>query len=226
MVGMSQVEATRAAGELGVQPASDPHEPIPAVRDRASDEPWSPRKLWSLALRSVLGVGLLFGAVAVLASFWRHELEALGRGFVDRFGLLGMSLGTLLADGLHFPVPPQFYMLMAIISGGSQVAALVAISIGSMLGGATGFTLSRYAGRLPRVERWLERSSRGAHGLFERYGYRAVVLVSVLPVAYSMLCYLAGLHRLPRRVFVMLSVLRIPRLLLFYYLIRLGWMVV
>lgn len=202
-----------------------PAEPLSEVRleQAPPPKPRGARSLVVMILRLLLSVAVLFAVVAFIAGRFRPELEALGRSFVERFGVLGMAFGTFIADGFHFPVPPQFYMLIAIAGGESPVLPMVAITIGSLLGGTAGFLFAGRVARFPRIEQWLAKSSHRAAELFSRFGYRAVLLATVLPVAYSMLCYLAGIYRLPVKVFALLCVLRIPRLIAFYYLIRLGW---
>lgn len=174
-------------------------------------------------LRWALGVIALLGVVVALARWLRPELESVGRGFVDRFGLLGMTLGTFLADGFHFPVPPQFYMLMAIAAESPPFWTLVAITLGSMLGGTAGFFLARRLSRFQLVARKLARSARLVERFRSRHGYRMVIAVSMTPIAYSVLCYLAGVYRLPKRLYVLLAALRVPKLVLYYYLVRFGW---
>jgi membrane protein YqaA with SNARE-associated domain len=171
----------------------------------------------------VLGVLLLVGAIAVLGVIFRSELEAMGRAFVDRFGLLGMALGTLLADGLHCPIPPQFYMLMGITSGVPAAKTLTAVNIGSFAGAWIGFFVSGKLGDLKFIARRLERPRRMIDGALARYGMWTVVVASLLPLAYSALCYLAGMNRIPKRAFALVTLLRIPRLCGYYYLVRLGW---
>jgi membrane protein YqaA with SNARE-associated domain len=175
------------------------------------------------ALRSLVGLALLLGGMIALANTFRAPLERLGVTFVERFGYSGMTLGTFIADGFHFPIPPQFYMLMAVTSGVSQVASLAAITGGSLAGGLAGYHLSAKLARVPVIARRLERARGFAERAFSRFGYRAALLASVLPIAYSVLCYLAGIYGLPRRVFGVLWLCRIPKLLAYYYLVRLGW---
>jgi membrane protein YqaA with SNARE-associated domain len=160
-----------------------------------------------------------------LASMFREPLERIGGAFVERFGYLGMALGTLVADGFHFPIPPQFYMLMAVTSGASRPLALLAITAGSLAGGFIGYRVAARLARFSPIARRLERSQGLATAAFSRFGYRAAIVASLLPIAYSVLCYLAGIHGLPRRTFAVLSLCRIPRLLLFFYLVELGWSV-
>lgn len=161
--------------------------------------------------------------VALLGYVARNPATALARGLVGRLGLWGMALGTLLADGVQFPIPPQFYMLLAVASGAPAAPAFVAICAGSLAAGLLGYHLARWASRLA----WLSRATKSYRelltGAFERFGYRAAVFASLLPVPYSVLCYAAGLNRMPRRFLALLSLCRIPKLLGFYWLVRAGW---
>src|SRR5688500_14238206 len=81
-----------------------------------------------LGLRWMAGIAVVFVGMIALASSFREPLERIGRAFVERFGYPGMALGTLIADGFHFPIPPQFYMLMAVTSDASRPIALGAIA--------------------------------------------------------------------------------------------------
>ncbi len=177
-----------------------------------------------LVLQTLLAVFVLLGFVSALAHLLKPELEALGRGFLERFGALGLSLGTFLADGLHFPIPPQFYMLAAISAGWSAGTTLLAISTGSLLGGVISHLIGRHVlWRLGFLRRIVDRSRKRFDWLFARYGYWAVAVGSISPVPFSLLCNLSGLYRVPFRLFLVLSLFRVPRVFLFYVLIRFGW---
>jgi membrane protein YqaA with SNARE-associated domain len=184
---------------------------------------FSKRDLALITLRFCAGLALLFAAMLGVARVFRAPLESLGRTFVERFGYPGMLLGTFVADGFHFPVPPQFYMLMAVSSGASRPLAFAFITCGSLLGGVVGYHVAGRLADLKPIARLLARAQGPTRRAFARFGYRAALVASLLPVAYSVLCYLAGLYRLPRRVFAVLCLCRIPRLLLFFYLVKLGW---
>jgi membrane protein YqaA with SNARE-associated domain len=183
--------------------------------------PW--RDLLRYLVQLALGIGAFVALVSAAAYFARAELDALGRTFVQHFGVAGMFLGTFLADAFSFPIPPQFYMLTAISAGQSQLAAMVAICAASMIAGCVGY---RLAGRLARVRllaRRIEASRVKFDRLLERYGYWAIILGSITPIPFSVLCYLSGLYRIPARYFAVLILTRVPRLLVFYALIRAGW---
>lgn len=179
--------------------------------------------MW-LVMRFVLGLSVLVGLVVALVRFARPELEQLGTWFVERFGAVGVALGTLIADGFHFPIPPQFYMLLSIAAGAPAALTLGATMIGSLIGGTLGFALARRLGSVPSVARFIERlSGRIGQKLGHDYAYRSVLFLSITPMAFSVLCYLAGLYRMRRGPFFLLLALRIPKLVLYYYLVRMGW---
>jgi membrane protein YqaA with SNARE-associated domain len=176
-----------------------------------------------LLLRLALGLALLLAFVVVLGRTFRPELEGIGRGFVARFGLFGMGLGTFIADGFHVPIPPQFYMLLGITSGVPATHTLAVIGAGSFAGGWVGFLLSRHLLCFEAVARLFERPQKLAEGMLARHGAWALVFLSLLPVAYSVLCYLSGLAGLKNRAFLVIALFRLPRLVAYYYLVELGW---
>lgn len=183
----------------------------------------APREVTWLIMRLLFVLVIVCAVAALLAAHFRPQAEGVARAFVATFGVAGMALGTFLADGFQFPIPPQFYMLLAVASGFSPVASFAAIAVASLLAGGLGYRLCALASRW----RWLARKTSKQRELlqraFERYGHRAALLAMLLPIPYSLLCYLAGLGRLPRTFLLLLSLYRVPKLLGFYLLVYLGW---
>ena len=204
--------AESAARDIPVEISAAPTDPAPS-RDGA--------RHW---LRLLLGIAALLGFVAIVVRTFRPQLEALGRAFVDHFGLAGIALGALLADGFHFPVPPQFYMLLAVGAGIPDLPTFLAVLAGSLLGGAAGYRVARQLARFRRVSRWLERSGAGFRAQLEgRKAYRSAIIASVTPLPFSVQCYVCGLYRLPLGAFALILLLRIPKLAVFYTVIKAGW---
>ena len=181
------------------------------------------REVLGLVVRLLLGLVIACSVAALLAAHFRPRAEGLARAFVATFGLAGMALGTFLADGLQFPIPPQFYMLLAVASGVSPAPAFGAIAAASLLAGGLGYWLCGWAARWPWLARKTAEQRRLLLRAFERYGHRAALLAMLLPIPYSLLCYLAGLGRLPRTFWLLLSLYRVPKLLFFYALVYFGW---
>ena len=181
------------------------------------------REAAALWVKLVLGAAGLVAVVAFLGHSFRPELEGMGRAFLERFGYGGIALGTFLADGLHCPVPPQFYMLASIVSGWSVPGTLVAVCAGSLLGGITAYSIARRAAALPFLQRVLARSQAKVDWLFDRYGRWAVAIGSLTPIPFSFLCYIAGAYRMRLRIFLGLALFRIPKIVFYFYLVQLGW---
>jgi membrane protein YqaA with SNARE-associated domain len=194
--------------------------------ETSAEEPVTPElrsRVW-LVLRFTLGLLALLAVVVLLVRTLKPELEQAGRLFVDRFGLTGVLIGTFVADGFSCPIPPQFYMLLGIAAGRSALSIISVTVLGSLLGGMCGFLLARRIGRIPRFASWLERVSGNAgRRLGQRYAHRSVLVASFTPIAFSMLCYLAGLYRTRASAFALLLALRVPKLILYYYLVSVGW---
>jgi membrane protein YqaA with SNARE-associated domain len=196
----------------------------PVAVDEATQAPASRRSRVKLILRFGLGLVILLALVVLLVRTLRPELEAVGTWFVERFGLAGVAAGAFIADGFHFPVPPQFYMLLATAARADPLAILAATSAGSLLGGVTGYLVARRLGHIRALSRWLGRVSGDAGELLgQRYPYRSAVLASCTPMAFSVLCYLAGLFGVRRGPLLVLLALRVPKIALYYYLVRVGW---
>lgn len=181
------------------------------------------RRAVLLILKTLLLIGLVLGGVVAASVYYRPQLEPLARGFIARFGLLGLVVGSLLADSVHVPVPPQFYILTVVASGGRQALPMAAIILGSVLGGLVGHLLGRAIASRESLRLRFARSQEKAAALFTRHGLATVLLLGVSPMPYPLLCQAAGFYRMSPRLFALYAVLRVPRLLFFYALIRLGW---
>jgi uncharacterized membrane protein YdjX (TVP38/TMEM64 family) len=134
-----------------------------------------------------------------------------------------MAGGAFLADGIHFPVPPQAYMLLGVAGGYGVAPAFASVSVGSALGGLVAFAIAR---RLSRV-RFLQSAVRGPRALvdtlFARHRYWGLAVAALLPISYWMLCSIGGLSRLAYRSYAVLALMRLPRLLLSYVVVVALW---
>jgi membrane protein YqaA with SNARE-associated domain len=162
-------------------------------------------------------------ALALVAWRFRDELEHWAKWFVDRFGPVGMAAGSFLADGIHFPVPPQFYLVAGVADGTGRAAALASVVFGSVLGGLVAFALGRTKLGARLTGALVRRSRVHAERFLARRGMTGLVVASLLPVSYWLLCVLAGALGLPWRSYGILAVMRVPKIVLSYAFIVVLW---
>ncbi|MBX3264637.1 MAG: VTT domain-containing protein [Labilithrix sp.] len=178
-------------------------------------------------LLAVLRVAASFALLVLLVTFvgWalRDELTRFGGWFVTRFGFVGIAAGAFVADCVHFPIPPQFYLLTGIAGGRPVTIVLLAVLAGSELGGLTAFALARALGRSPSVARRLASTRDLITRAIERQGYAGLAAATLLPISFSILCMATGAMRLPYKAFGVLAVMRVPRILLSYAVIVVAW---
>lgn len=196
-------------GEVEGTGAAAPHGPAGSVR--------------GFVLRTLVGLGVAFAFVAVAGRLFRPELEALAKGFVAQFGYGGMFLGAFAADAFSFPVPPWFYFVLGVASGTPVLPMLVVVCVASLVAANVAYAMSAQVAELrlfrPRIEAVRARIA----PLLAKHGVWAVVAMGFLPLPFSITCYVAGSYRIGPRLFSVYLALRVPRLLLFYALVRLGW---
>jgi membrane protein YqaA with SNARE-associated domain len=184
-------------------------------------------------LRFAAGLGALVLVVTVLGVAFRPELSRFAQGFVGRFGFGGMLVGSALADGVHFPIPPQFYLFTGIASGHSRLVVFAVVLAGSELGGLAAFESARFVAarsafvraRLAAPRRLLEPSFGRSSGRARSTGrdLHALVVATLLPIGYQLLCMTGGAMRLPHRTYVIFALARLIRLTASYVVIVLAW---
>ncbi len=197
-------------------------EPVSNVAAPPAEAPrWDVRRA---VIRIVISLSLFFAFMAGLAKVFGPQIEAAGQAFVDRFGLLGLALGMMLADALSMPPPPLFYIVIVATNPSSHLVGMTVISIASMAAGIVGYKLSALLSARPFFQRRIDATRARMDKLFDRYGFWAFAIASATPMPFSIMCYVAGVYRVKPKLFALVLLFRIPRLLVMYWLARAGWM--
>lgn len=174
-------------------------------------------------LRLLLALIALVVVISTLAAFFRDIFEPLSAQLLRRLGAPGVGFGTFLADAIHFPVPPQFYMLATIASGSASWLPMVGICIGSIAGGVIAFYLGGSFTNVRFIESRLIHTRQVVEKLVSRYGIVAPFIATITPISFSTMCNVFGFYKMPKRLLYLLLLLRIPRLLFYYFVIKSGW---
>ena len=150
-------------------------------------------------------MGVLGDAILWLTEFSKHTLDA--TGYLGLFALMA-------AESMVFPVPSEAVMPFAgaLIRDGrfSWAGAIVASSLGSLLGSYVSYQLGAY-GFLPLVRRYgkyifvHEHHIEAAHRFFERRGTTAVFICRFIPGVRHVSSIPAGSARMPLAPFLAAS---------------------
>lgn len=182
---------------------------------------WDARRA---VIRIVVSLGLFFVFMAGLAKLFGPQIEGAGQAFVDRFGLAGLAAGMIFADAFSMPPPPLFYIVIVATNPESHVVGMAVISVASMIAGVIGYKLSALLSGRPFFQRRIDATRARMDKLFDRYGFWAFAIASATPMPFSIMCYVAGVYRVKPKLFALVLLFRIPRLLVMYWLARAGWM--
>ena len=215
------IPSSLAAPPRRERPQCGREAPLPADEDLGHP---TRRDIIVGCVRLFVGFAGLIAIVAFVGWRFRSELEHFGRWFVERFGAAGMAGGAFLADGLHFPLPPQFYLLTGIAGGYGTLPALACVLAGSITGGFVAFALARRVAGVPFFERRFSTTRHVLRRLLRARGKTwGLVIAGLLPVSFFVLCVLGGMMGLRYRDYAILGLMRIPRLVLSFGLIVLAW---
>lgn len=175
-----------------------------------------------LLVKTVVGIcGLVLG-VGVLALLFKDPLiDASGR-FVETFGLVGLFFGFLLPDAFPLPLPHEAFSTFSLIGGVPFWTIVVVASSGSLIGGVIGFFIGRKLGHTGWFQRIMAGHGAEAHALVERYGGVALAIGALTPLPFFITCWAAGALDMTFQRYFRWSLLRIPRVIFYTWLIQIG----
>jgi uncharacterized membrane protein YdjX (TVP38/TMEM64 family) len=178
----------------------------------------------ALFAKFVLGVALLSAALLGLGTAYRGPLLALSDAYVRVFGGPGLALVWGLLDILPFPVFPQDVFMALSLLGGMGFWTTWAWSVlGSFVGGTVSFACGRWLGKHPRYVATTQRGNgKRIAGLIRRNRTLTLALCAVSPLPYSTGTWACGATGMPLGRFLLVSLLRGPRILFYLWLIQTG----
>ncbi|MFV8756446.1 YqaA family protein [Nannocystaceae bacterium ST9] len=181
-----------------------------------------------LIVTTIIAMIVFTGVVGVLAWFFREPLLEVGHWFVDNFGGPGVAVGYYLPDAFTVPLPNDAFTAFGLWGGMPFWEVVAWGSLGSIAGGSTGWAIGRYLiARNERLQGFMQK--RGGDEMvaeLRRTGRWFLALAAVSPIPYSITCWACGVTQMPFSEFVVISLLRIPRVAVFLWLIEQGFVAV
>lgn len=199
-------------------------DPTPSKPVAETGGVWADFEADRLLRNTVVGVFAILVVIALLCHLYKTELLAVSAAFVERAGGLGVFVAWMLIDLLPVPLMPQdTFTTLAYLGGLGFWPTVAWASAGSILGGTGGLLLSRWLSDIPAVHRHI--TTGRAKRMFEltrKYGALALAVGSVTPMPFNTAAWACGLTGLRLGPFLLVSLLRVPRVVLGVYLVDLG----
>lgn len=172
-------------------------------------------------LIQTLGALIVLGVVlALISTFLKEPVEAWSKSFIGNTGAWGVGLGFFFPDAFTLPIPPDTFLLAGYLGGLPFWNIAVSASVGSIAGGTLGFVLIKRISDLPRARRWIHKKLSSGRALMDQYGGLALALGALTPLPYSVICWACGAMGMRLRIFLAISLLRIPRVIIYLWFIQ------
>ncbi len=198
---------------LSAPPAPEPAAPLPEGEVDAK------KLLWQL----VIGVVAIIVLFAVLGYFVQEPVEAFAKAWVNATGLVGLFAATVVLDSVPAPIPPDVFMGFALLGGKTLWEASLVTGAASVLGGNLAWLLGRRSASIAWVRRLLDGKGKQSAYLVQRNARLAIVLGALTPLPFSVSCIAGGAVGMPWVQLFPLTLLRIPRMIFYLYIMQLGW---
>lgn len=193
-----------------------------APQGEPADEPDAELDIKRIVRLTVVGVLLLMGVLGLVAYLLREPFVAISRGFVEQLHGFGVALGFYVPDAFTVPLPNDAFTTLGLVGGLGFWEVVAWGTLGSILGGITGYGVGRWLKRTRWFKRFMAKRGAEVHGLVRRYGVVALGAAALTPIPYSIACWAAGALDMRFGVFVAVSLLRFFRVAGYLYLIHMG----
>lgn len=162
----------------------------------------------------VVSLGITVGFI-----FFREEMRYVLQIIVERFGLLGLFMITLIMDTVIQPITPEILTVGYSMADFNLLLSALVGGLASTSAGFIGFRIGRLLGKEGATNFIGQKKSQQASDLFAKYGFWAVLVGSMTPIPFSVVCWSAGMFKMPWKFFcISVIVTRIPRFLLAGYI--------
>jgi membrane protein YqaA with SNARE-associated domain len=182
------------------------------------------KELKSLLFKAVYALLGVILVILVLSHFLKEPIHNFSTQFVGIFGVYGVGLGILLSDSLPAFMIPDAFLMLAVAGDLPDTPVLIYASLGSILGGSVSYFLGRYIfPKIQKIQNFVAKHEENLLVHLDKYGVWAVVLAATTPLPYSWMAILVGTLKMPYWKFLLSSFARIPRFIVYYFAIKMGW---
>jgi membrane protein YqaA with SNARE-associated domain len=201
-------------------PASTPADAHPTPLIDASSPHASDTDIRRIMRQMLLTTVVLITVIGGSLIIFKGPLERLSQWFVGTLGPLGVALGHFLPDAFAAPLPNDAFSFFGLAGGMTFWAVVLWASLGTLTGGAVGFWVGRKLQHTKWFKALMRSRGRQVNALFQRYGVMALVIAALTPIPYWLGCWISGAGGMRFRLFLALSTLRVPKVIIYLWLIQ------
>ena len=184
--------------------------------------PASPLRTGRFIRQTVLSIAGVVGLVYLAAKYLREPLTVFSQAFVETTGAAGIGFCWMILDTFPIPFPHDILLGFGQLGGLQPTEMVIAASLGSLVGGSVAWNLGSRLRHTQLFQKIVSGKGARAYDLINRYGVMALAIGALSPLPYSVACWAAGSIQLPYRTFFAVSLLRIPRIAFYWWLIATG----
>lgn len=181
------------------------------------------KDLKKLIYKSLLAILIIVLAVILLAHLVKEPISQFSKVFVDTLGVYGVGLGILVSDALPAFMVPDAFLVFAVAGNLPDFQVILYSSTGSILGGSISYFIGTQMPKFEYTQKIIHKHEEKLLPYIEKYGMWAVVIAATTPLPYSWICILVGSFKMSYSKFVVSSLARFPRFIVYYYAIKFGW---
>ncbi len=178
--------------------------------------------LGSLLWRAALGLLVVASAAIGLGIAFREPVIAAARVFVEATGGWAVAVAYFVPIFLVVPMPLEAVTTFALLGGVPFWEAAAWGCIGTLAAGPVGFAAGRRLAQMPKIATLLATRGARAQAVIARHGWIALALAAMIPAPYAWFVWAAGALGMRWRTFLLVSLLRVPRVVLYLWFAELG----
>ncbi len=172
----------------------------------------------------VISLCIYLISIILLGIFFRAPIEDACSSMINWFGYLGIFISIFVMDAFMTPPAPDLIIFIAVAGNMDPVRALLAMCSASLLAGSLGYLLGKKIREKGFFVSPDNRYILMGQNLIGKYGIWAVAIGCLTPFPFTIITWTSGFLGMRYKLFLPITLLRIPRFAIYYYLFSLGWL--
>jgi len=196
-------------------PSQEPDPSAPASREELAEY------VRTNLIRAAIGIVLFSLVLLAVGKAFETELLAIAEAVYLSLGALGLAVALFVTDSIFSPMPPD--VLLVVVANSTLHAhwpiVLPCAGMISALAGNFAWFLGTFFGRIRWTARFVTRIRVRYERPIRRFDRWAVVLGAITPLPFSLTCISAGALGMRWSRLAPVTLLRIPRFVIFYWVV-------